>query len=100
MSEQSSAETLIECPYCRGRGFVTGITCNQGGCHDRSRECAVCLGYGEITVHYAERIADGERRRQDRIRRGLSLKKEAARLQMLPEILNDIEHGRRGWDPE
>lgn len=56
--------------------------------------CKRCGTTGRVTPAEAERVADGRRRREDRVARGLSLRQEAERLGLTAEALSDIEHAR------
>lgn len=72
----------VECPRCQGLGGISG------------QYCRVCCGYARVTVEYAARLKEGERKRLERIRRGVSLTAEAERLGITPRELDDREQGR------
>jgi len=57
-------------------------------------DCGRCGATGEVTAAELARVEEGERRRRDRIARGVSLQQEAARLGLTPMALADIEHAR------
>jgi DnaJ-class molecular chaperone len=83
------------CPHCSGTGRSL-VHVNRGDQpHTWERQpCRTCAGHGLISREQADRIAEGERRREDRKARGLSLREEAARLGVKPWALSDIENGR------
>lgn len=57
--------------------------------------CMTCGGAGTISEAHAERIAKGRQMRDDRVKRGLSLREEADRLGISVVELSAIEWGRR-----
>lgn len=92
------------CPHCGGSGKVRALGCGvfggRRGTQIVTLRCPKCHGDG---VFVPERLALGERRRKDRIRRRLSQREEAARLGITPQHLAQLESGRRSdWpdDPE
>lgn len=93
-----SAVEMTTCPSCSGRRTVTAMVdgYRDGKRFGEMRElaCLTCGGKGSITTFHAEQIAEGKRRRDDRVARGMSLREEAKRLGIDPSELNDIEHGR------
>lgn len=89
----------LECPACRGRGQVQLHVFGHraDGSHfsgPRISACTLCRGSGAITTERAALVAEGERRREDRKARRLSLREEAARLGITPQELSRIENGR------
>ena len=92
------SEDRIECPSCGGRGSGYSIVCGERNgrrfSESRVTDCSVCKGAGIITPEKAAAIAEGERRREDRLGRGLSQREEAARLGMDVALLSKIENGR------
>lgn len=86
---------MMNCSTCGGAGKLSGlIKPTKGACYLGSLPCPSCKGTGEIGEAQAQQMADGERRRRDRIHRGVSLKEEALRLGISPAALSDLEHGR------
>lgn len=82
---------LYDCPRCLGTGI------------EKSRidegifgvgNCSVCNGESFMSETQMQRFESGERRRLDRIRKGISLAEEAARLGISANELRDREHGR------
>ncbi len=85
-------EDLVDCPTCRGAGEYEVRVCP--GWRSRIVKCERCKGSRRVTRAEAERVAEGRRRYQDRVSRGVSLRDEAARLGLTPRELADIEHAR------
>ena len=83
---------MIPCPSCKGTGKVSAFACP--GFVLTELKCYDCLGAGEITEGHQEAKEHGERMRLERIARQVSLRDEAARLDISPRELSDIEHGR------
>lgn len=81
------------CPFCAGAGKIRGFGCP--GFRHVEIDCVECFGSGEVPASREEAITEGERRRQDRIAREVSLRDEAKRLGISPAELSDIEAGRR-----
>lgn len=90
------------CPKCRGAkvlpSFVhyTPESGKQSG-FDPDHPCSLCQGNGEITEEHAARIVEGDRLREDRVARKVSLRDEAKRLGIEPAKLSALENGR---DPQ
>ena len=84
------------CPDCHGAKVVTAFVDHA----DRKRSgvrqmaCSECQGEGTVSTEHLERRAAGEVLREDRQRRGLSLREEAARLGVSPPELSRREHGQ------
>jgi hypothetical protein len=81
------------CPSCKGAGESRGIACGPGGCDLRAFKCFTCKGAREITDEHAARIEYGRLMSQDRIRRRLTVREEAARLGCGLGEWSRIEHG-------
>jgi len=85
----------ITCPSCRGKKTSLWHINRGSGPHTwEHRTCTTCTGTGIITPEHAGRITEGERRREDRKSRLLSLRQEATRLGISARELSDIENGR------
>lgn len=88
----------VTCPNCLGKGYtfahVRGIRDGKTFSEFRDLVCSTCFGDKVITADHQARITKGERRREDRKARGLSLREEAKRLGISPVELSDIENGR------
>jgi hypothetical protein len=90
---------MTTCPDCNGAretfAMVHGHR-SDGTAFHRSgmMPCRTCKGTGEISDAKAAALVEGERRRQDRIARGLSGREEAARLGITPIELNRIEFAK------
>lgn len=86
---------MTQCKNCKGKGtYRAFVRSEYGGCAWRDVGCYVCGGSGEITEEQVVVIAEGERRRLDRIARGVSMRDEARSLGMDVVALSDLEHGR------
>lgn len=83
----------MKCPSCKGARESRGIACGPAGCAVRTFKCFTCGGSGEITEAHAVRIEYGELMRQDRIRRRVTQREEAARLGCGLGEWSRIEHG-------
>lgn len=83
----------MKCPTCQGEGKVNGIGCGPGGCRPVIIRCYDCSGVGTVSDDFAERRASGESRRQERLSRGASLREEATRLNISPQVLSRLERG-------
>jgi hypothetical protein len=70
----------IICPSCKGAGQSHGIMCGPAGCRTGALKCSTCDGSGVVTHEHLARIEYGRLMRQDRVRRRLTLREEAARL--------------------
>lgn len=81
-------------PNCDGQKQTYAHVRTSTGGGWRWLKCHTCDGVGTITVEQAHRIAEGERRREDRKSRMMTLREEAARLGISPTELSRIENGR------
>ncbi len=88
----------ISCPECCGHKIVL-VTYFPGTPRHPPMPCRVCGGSGQITLEHHNRIEAGEKMREDRIERGVSLRAEAARLGITPCNLSDLENGRQVLAP-
>jgi hypothetical protein len=90
--------TKMRCPTCGGNGqtlcHVDGIRDGKPFGETRFMKCSTCDGAKEITLEHHERIIVGERRRNERKSRLVSLREEAANLGITAKELSDIENGR------
>lgn len=84
----------MKCPACRGKGRIEALACSTGACRDYDMECSACKGTGETPEERVRILAEAERRRLDRIARGVSLREEARRLDVSATDLSNMEHGR------
>jgi hypothetical protein len=88
----------VICPHCNGKGeqpaFVTGERNGERFCEHRLMPCRTCSASGEITEEHAQRIEAGQRMREDRVARGVSMCEEAKRLGVSDRELGDLEWGR------
>jgi hypothetical protein len=85
-------------PSCGGKGqslcHIDGVRDGKRFGETRLVPCSTCDGSKEITLEHHERIVIGERRREDRKSRLVTLREEAKRLGISPVELSDIEWGR------
>lgn len=82
------------CPHCQGRQrCVVHLNTTTGGRWE-IRDCSTCDGTGLISREHADRIIEGERRREDRKARLMTLRQEAEYLGISPQELSRIENGR------
>jgi hypothetical protein len=82
---------MIVCPECKGAGETTGMGCP--GFRPVKIPCFLCKGEKQISEERLQWIATGEAMRQDRRKRGVSLREEAKRLGIGPSDLTDMEFG-------
>lgn len=87
----------MTCPACHGSRVTRVVACSTTGCREHDEVCRTCEGTGEMPADLAAQLQEGERRRQDRIARGLSLREEARRLEISATDLSDMEHGRMAF---
>lgn len=80
----------MKCPECEGKGFHVALACP--GARIVHLPCRVCDN-GEITQDDLDRIKAGRDKREDRIRRDMSLREEAKRIGISPVELSVIERG-------
>jgi hypothetical protein len=98
-------EGNVRCERCQGTGTATGARHFHmaDGNHQwqTSWSCDRCKGWGHISNEYVAALAEGERLREDRRARNVSLREEAARLGISPVELSRREHppNERKWKP-
>ena len=80
----------VPCPHCRGR--PDGVVMVNGRAHIPI--CRACDGAGAVPHRDAEWFRIGDRYRMARVMRGESLADAAARIDVMPQELNEIERGR------
>ena len=85
----------VVCPSCQGAKGGFGIACSDRACRPIERACDFCRGEGQVSAEAGERWRKGRAARDARVKQRLSLFEQAAILGIAPEVLNDIEHGRR-----
>ena len=92
----------MTCPICKGKKESFGIGCGSQGCKPMRMRCFQCKGTGEITKEMMKWIETGKEIREARLKRDISSREEAKRLNMLPSAYSDIESGRvenSKWHP-
>jgi hypothetical protein len=75
--------------------FVDGVRDGRRCGWQQQINCPVCEGTGIVSPEKAAAMAEGKRRRDDRVGRRLSHREEAERLGITPRHLSDLENGRR-----
>jgi hypothetical protein len=80
----------------RKRG--TAYLAATGGCRTGEITCDFCKGEGEVSPEASGHWHKGRTMRDARVKERLSLFDKAAILGIAPEVLNDIEQGRRSSD--
>ncbi len=90
--------STVVCPDCQGAKAGFGIACSDRGCRPIERACDFCGGEGRVSPEANERWQKGRAARDARVKQRLSLFEKAAVLGIAPEVLNDIEHGRRTFE--
>ena len=89
---------MLVCPRCNGVKGGVGIVRSDRGCRPIEWTCDFCAGEGRVSPEANERWQKGRVARRARIKERLSLFEKAAILGITPQVLNDIEHGRRSFD--
>jgi hypothetical protein len=89
---------MVACPSCGGAKTGYRISCSDRGCRTGEITCDFCKGEGEVSPEASGRWHKGRTMRGARVKERLSLFEKAAILGIAPEVLNDIEHGRRSSD--
>ena len=85
------------CPSCNGTGFITAFHVRYADGTSRfgvDLGCGRCGGTKEVPDEMAQWIAEGKAMREERIARGFTLRKEAARRNMNPSELSAMEQGK------
>ena len=88
-------EDMVTCSSCdgEGRNFSPFIYTTEG-CRAGFIQCSLCSGTGRITQEQISWVAEGDRMRDDRLERRMSLRAEAASLGISPQELSKMEFGR------
>ena len=89
MSEQTSL-----CPFCEGLGWTNSHVYGRGISGWKQLVCQACGGRGEVDEPTRARMERGKLMREDRVRRGVTLKQEADRLGISAAALSKREWGR------
>jgi len=87
----------IPCPDCHGTGQqdIYFLRKSDGTCDPHRRiTCQRCRGTGQITQRDREWIEAGQAMRKERLSRGMTLRREAARRGLKPSTLSAMEQGR------
>jgi hypothetical protein len=94
MGSEMEQYAMVRCPECGGRKRgIVHLNTTTGGRWEK-RDCLFCAGAGAVRAHKAERWAEGERMREDRKSRLVTLRDEAKRLGISPSELSRREWGR------
>jgi hypothetical protein len=87
------SDELITCPSCKGRKGGQAMVCGPNVHGMRWMPCSTCKATGQVTEAHLARIEYGRLMRQDRIRRHMTMREEAARLGCGIGEWSRIEHG-------
>lgn len=87
---------VYPCPSCKGSGQVLAHVAATSGHRFGEYPCDTCGGAGAITEDHARRIVQGQALREDRLARGMTLRREAERLGLGAAELSARESGRAG----
>lgn len=87
-------EGLVICPECNGRKQSMAHLNTTSGGRWQMTNCLFCDGLGHVRQGQLDKWREGERMREDRKRRMVTLRAEAARLGVSPTELSDREWGR------
>lgn len=79
------------CPHCKGAKVLHGFACP--GFRPVELQCFRCLGNGQVPDSDLEAYEKGQQMRDDRLKRDMSLREEAARLHISPVELSHMEQG-------
>jgi hypothetical protein len=83
----------VECPDCQGEGHVRAIGCGKKGPVALIMDCELCGNTGSIDAQRHGWLEEGRKLKDDRISRGLVMRKEAERRGMNPVELSKMERG-------
>ena len=85
----------ITCPSCDGeKGGMALVNFGAQGCQQMWMGCSQCKGEGVIPEEMLSWMARGEKMREDRFSRDLSLREEAKRLGISVVEYSQMEYGR------
>lgn len=83
----------MKCPRCNGEGKERGFGCP--GFKPIEINCLDCGGSGEIDAERLRWQEEGEKLRENRKARGITLREEAKRRGLSAVDLSDMEWGRK-----
>lgn len=89
-------DSRVVCPECQGRKQSFAHVCGGPTPGFQTVKCMLCDGLGWVSLKRVEWHAAGEAMREDRVKRGVTLRGEAKRLGISPSELSDREWGRVG----
>lgn len=83
------------CPSCGGTGGSVAFVCRvpRSASTREWLACPFCTAEGKVELARSLAWIEGQRRRRDRVGRGLSQREEAERLGITQRELRDIEQG-------
>ena len=88
----------VVCPSCGGAKRGTAYLAATVDARTGEITCDFCKGEGQVSAEANERWQKGRAARDARVKERVSLFEKAAILGIAPEVLNDIEHGRRTFE--
>lgn len=84
---------MLECPDCDGKGVILALGCGKKSPVALSFDCELCEKTGKINEKKNAWRKTGSLMKEERIERGLVLRKEARRRGMDPILLSKMERG-------
>lgn len=84
----------MQCPTCHGDKFIIGIFSIPYNKWPIEMECIRCNGTGEVPIIMKEWIKEGSKLREERIKKGITLRQRAEFLRLEPSKLCAMEQGR------
>lgn len=82
--------TPLPCPRCKAQGKLLAATTHFAGL----QRCPTCKGHRFISREHARRICEGRAMRQERIKRGLSIREAARKRGVTALKLAKMEKGK------
>lgn len=82
------------CPDCKGKKEIFGIGCGENiHCRPMFLPCLRCNGIGKVPNEMKEWIKTGNKYRRIRLKKRITLRKQAKKLGILPSLLSRMEGG-------
>lgn len=91
----SSPPETVTCPGCNGKTTVRGLVKKRGrDCVPADVLCPTCEGIGWLSQDHIDRMAAGDKLREERLASRETLAMAAARMGITPAELSRRERGR------